>query len=60
MNKEDKLLLIQSVDLMISTVSSQLPKVQEEQERVKGRELLGKLLDLPTKINELKVILEKE
>tara|TARA_R110000796_G_scaffold236658_1_gene356252 strand:- start:551 stop:733 length:183 start_codon:yes stop_codon:yes gene_type:complete len=60
MNKEDKLLLIQSVDLMISTVSSQLPKVQEEQERVQGRELLGKLLDLPTKINELKESLEKK
>ena len=60
MNKEDKLLLIQSVDLMISTVSSQLPKVQEEQERVQGRELLGKLLDLPNKINELKESLEKK
>ena len=60
MNKEDKLLLIQSVDLMISTVSSQLPKVQEEEERVQGRELLGKLLDLPTKINELKESLEKK
>ena len=60
MNKEDKLLLIQSVDLMISTVSSQLPKVQEEQERIQGRELLGKLLDLPTKINELKESLEKK
>ena len=60
MTKEEKLLLIQSVDLMISTVSSQLPKVQEEQERVQGRELLGKLLDLPTKINELKESLEKK
>ena len=60
MNKEDKLLLIQSVDLMISTVSSQLPKVQEEEERVQGRELLGKLLDLPNKINELKESLEKK
>tara|TARA_R110000772_G_scaffold23966_1_gene63622 strand:- start:813 stop:995 length:183 start_codon:yes stop_codon:yes gene_type:complete len=60
MTKEEKLLLIQSVDLMISTVSSQLPKVQEEEERVQGRELLGKLLDLPNKINELKESLEKK
>tara|TARA_R110002126_G_scaffold57459_2_gene152225 strand:- start:47 stop:226 length:180 start_codon:yes stop_codon:yes gene_type:complete len=54
MTKEEKLLLIQSVDLMISTVSSQLPKVQSEEERLQGRELLGKLLTLPSKINDLK------
>tara|TARA_R110000751_G_scaffold46884_5_gene105093 strand:+ start:2324 stop:2515 length:192 start_codon:yes stop_codon:yes gene_type:complete len=54
MTNEEKVLLTQSVDLMISTVSSQLPKIQDENERLQGRALLGKLLDLPNKINELK------
>jgi|TARA_R110000787_G_scaffold190243_1_gene301696 hypothetical protein len=59
MDKEDKLLLTQSVDLMISTVSSQLPKVQEE-ERLQGRELISKLLVLTNKIAEIKENLEIE
>lgn len=54
MTNEDKTLLTQSVDLMISTIGSQLPKIQDEKERLQGRELLGKLLSLPNKINSIK------
>jgi len=50
----DKTLLTQSVDLMISTVSAQLPKIQDENERVNGRDLLGKLLKLSLKIKSIK------
>jgi len=54
MTNEDKILLTQSVDLMISTVSAQLPKIQDENERHQGRELLGKLLNLSLKVKSIK------
>ena len=54
MTNEEKTLLTQSVDLMISTISAQLPKIQDENERLQGRDLLGKLLALPKKIDAIK------
>lgn len=54
MTNEEKTLLTQSVDLMISTISAQLPKIQDENERVNGRQLLERLLKLSLKVQSIK------
>lgn len=53
MNKDDKLLLKECVDLTISTIGSNLSKVDKEA-KGKQRELLNTLLILHKKIDTIK------
>ncbi len=54
--EKEKQLLQGAVDLSISQITSELPKVQQEEDRVKLRQLIDEMLIVAKKIARIKTI----